>query len=64
MIAICIKTNRHSGAAEIVGVRTQRADIETWLAELGSDSGHVEIWNTNELEPEAVFYSLEEWGKE
>ena len=64
MIAICIKTNRRTGDPEIVGVRTQRADIETWLAELGSDSGRVEVWSPHKTEPDAVFHSLEEWSKE
>lgn len=61
MIAILIKTDRRSGLPDIVGVRTQRADVETWLADLGNESGRVEIWSAMQSEPDAVFHSLEEW---
>lgn len=63
MIAILIRTNRHSGLPEVIGVRTQRADVETWLANLGSDSGRVEVWTAGKSEPDAVVHSLEEWSE-
>lgn len=63
MIAILIKTDRHSGLPEVIGVRTQRADVETWLANLGSDSGRVEVWAAGKSEPDAVVYTLEEWER-
>ena len=64
MIAILIQTNRRSGIPEIVGVRAQCADVETWLAGSGTESVRVEIWSADKTEPDGVFCSLEEWEQQ
>jgi hypothetical protein len=66
MIAVLIKTSKRTGIPDVVGVATQRADVETFLAGLEEDnaSGRVEVWTVGKSEPDAVVYNLAEWGSE